>query len=364
MSTSNVNSGYGAGAPAGISFSRETAAPNNSVNASRLLVDVPTTNGDLVLQPKGTGAIIAELPTGTSAGGNKRGLNAIDIQIGRSNADEIASGQNSTCVGGWSNQAAGIYGVSIGGNRNRTQGQYDVAIGGTNIVTVSSASYTGTLASNNLTASAGSGYSYFFGANGHFGNATGLGGNYRLIVGSNLSAIASYNIVFGDNARSTAIHQRVYASGAFTNQGDCQNEGYLLRALTTNANITELLTDGSGSAGVYNRVGMRWGSDGFSGNQSANVAFAYEGLVIARRNGVASETAAWKIQGLIVKDATTVSFVGTPTLTQIGASTGATTWALSVTADTATNCLLVQATGETGKTIRWAAHINLVKVAG
>lgn len=252
--------------------------------------------------------------------------------------------------------------MAIGGSSNNiTVGASNSAVlVGTSNFLPSSANYIGLVVSSGVSCFAGCTYSYTFGS-GHYMH----GLSHQFAFGSANRAMRTCAVVLGANAVSLAHYTQTYASGAFASEGDCQNERYVLRAVTTNATTAELLSDGSGTANSQtNRVALQWGYDLGTSPKQSNVAFAYEGLVIARRNGGASETAAWKIQGLIVKDATTVSFVGTPTLTQIGASTGATSWALNVSADTGTNCLLIQGTGEAGKTIRWAANINLIRVAG
>ena len=91
--------------------------PNNSA-----------TNVDFVLQPKGTGAIIADQPAGTTAGGNKRGNGAVDLQMGRDNATQVASGLLSTIVGGYGNTASGDYSTAMG-YQTTASGEFATAIG-------------------------------------------------------------------------------------------------------------------------------------------------------------------------------------------------------------------------------------------
>lgn len=72
-----------------------------------------TANVSAVVQPKGTGAFQLALSDGTAAGGNNRGDYAVDLQINRSNADEVASGNNSFVAGSQS-KASGAASVAIG----------------------------------------------------------------------------------------------------------------------------------------------------------------------------------------------------------------------------------------------------------
>ena len=63
----------GNGAVTGFTASQNTSSPNDTVNASRLLVSASSTNADFVMQPKGTGGVLAQLPDSGTGGGNKRG---------------------------------------------------------------------------------------------------------------------------------------------------------------------------------------------------------------------------------------------------------------------------------------------------
>ena len=88
-----------------------------------------STNADLVIQPKGSGAIVAQLPDGTSTGGNKRGLNSVDLQTTRTNASQVASGRASFISSGERNTASGDYSSVLGGLSNIASGDYSTTIG-------------------------------------------------------------------------------------------------------------------------------------------------------------------------------------------------------------------------------------------
>lgn len=115
-STSGTLQLAGGGGITGFTSQISTAAPNATTNVSQLLVAVTTTNGDIALEPKGNGAILAQIPTSTTAGGDKRGTYAVDWQRTRST--------NSARV------ASGAYAVIGGGNNNRASNNYDVVAGG------------------------------------------------------------------------------------------------------------------------------------------------------------------------------------------------------------------------------------------
>jgi hypothetical protein len=73
------------------------------------------TNIPLVLQPKGTGALQAQLTDSTTAGGNARGANSTDFQTTRNAASQVASGTAAFLGSGFANAASGAYAALIGG---------------------------------------------------------------------------------------------------------------------------------------------------------------------------------------------------------------------------------------------------------
>jgi hypothetical protein len=87
------------------------------------------TNIPLVLQPKGTGALQAQLTDSTATGGNARGANAVDWQTSRASAGQVASGSLATVGGGYGNTASGVQSVIAGGTLNSVTGIYN-SIGG------------------------------------------------------------------------------------------------------------------------------------------------------------------------------------------------------------------------------------------
>jgi hypothetical protein len=97
------------------SFSSATQAtsswtPNNAA-----------TNINAAIRPKGTGAIVASIPDGTTVGGNSRGQYAVDLQITRSSSADRVAGGSYSFIGGGTNNGLGIapYSVIVGGQSNR-----------------------------------------------------------------------------------------------------------------------------------------------------------------------------------------------------------------------------------------------------
>jgi len=102
------------------------------------------TNIPLVLQPKGTGALQAQLTDSTATGGNARGANAVDWQTNRSAASQVASATGSVLVGGTNNVSSSSYSTVVGGYGDSATGsQSFVGSGENNTASGTSASVVG-----------------------------------------------------------------------------------------------------------------------------------------------------------------------------------------------------------------------------
>nr|QBK85421.1 MAG: hypothetical protein LCMAC101_00080 [Marseillevirus LCMAC101] len=90
------------------------------------------TNVGVALVPRGTGAVSLSAPDLLPAGGNCRGDYAVDLQIQRLSATQIASGVSSNIGGGTNNQAAGDNSHVSGGTAN-TASNIGASVGGGSI---------------------------------------------------------------------------------------------------------------------------------------------------------------------------------------------------------------------------------------
>jgi len=119
----------------GITNSAVVSGPINSTTQATAFIeaqDCTTTNLNLALVPKGTGALTANVPDGGTAGGNARGTNAVDWQMSRtSNAGgAVASGNFSVIGGGSNNISSGQYSTVSGGQDNVANVQWATVSGG------------------------------------------------------------------------------------------------------------------------------------------------------------------------------------------------------------------------------------------
>jgi hypothetical protein len=93
------------------------------------------TNVNAAIVPKGTGGVLADVPDGSSTGGNSRGIYAVDLQGIRTNASDVASGDYSTIPGGRRCTASGTYSFATG-FRGVASGNGSVAFGGSGAFSV------------------------------------------------------------------------------------------------------------------------------------------------------------------------------------------------------------------------------------
>jgi len=117
-----------AGGVTGFTSADNTSSPNNTVNVVSFTAASSSTNAGIAIVPKGTGSFSLAIPDGTTAGGDARGSYAIDLSLGRTNANRVASGSKSVGIG-YNTRANGQGGVAIAGAGNICQGSYGVALG-------------------------------------------------------------------------------------------------------------------------------------------------------------------------------------------------------------------------------------------
>jgi hypothetical protein len=98
--------------------------------------------------------------------------------------------------------------------------------------------------------------------------------------------------------------------------------------------------------------------------QSAKSARAFQIMVVALTE-TGSDAAYWKVEGLIKTgtSSTSMAFVGTPTITQVAATAGASTWSLGWKSWTyATDGWGLEATGAASTAIAWQATWIMAQV--
>jgi hypothetical protein len=304
---------------------------------------VTGTNAGMAVIPNGTGAFMLAVPTGSSAGGNARGAYAVDLQLQRGSAAQVASGANSFVVG-YENVASGQYAVAAGNNSNATNTN-SVAIGSGNIASGNAALALG----SSTTASAASASAIGFG--------TTASGSYSTVMGYNGTAAGEYSTVVG------AIGNDRTNTAAFVHGGGgsdgIQSEDHLLYFTTTGATAVRLTALGSGTATATNTVGVAFGAslfwiDFIAYDRTSGQVMTYTcgpGVIFQAAGGVST---------------TTFGTAGAPAFTA-GPFTSATAVlaaAPTVAADTTLGSFNISVTPPVANTATWhfAARVRLLSI--
>jgi hypothetical protein len=330
-----------------------SSAPNATVPVNSLTATGAATNIDAAIRPKGTGAILANIPDNTAAGGNKRGAGAVDLQLNRASASQVASGTNSF-VAGISCTASGNQGAAAIGDRNVSSGVFSFTSGALSTASnqastalgqqcTSSALYAFTVGVQNTA----SGQSSFAS-----GGESTASSQYSFTHGFKSAASGDSSFALGNHITTNSVtgrFSRGYALGAGSQaQGETQKSDFFLSVRTT-GNTATTVTVAGGAASTTNQVILL-----------NNSAYRFKGTIIGKQSG-STNVAAWDVDGIIVRGAnaaaTTLS-LGNVTLVQNTPAWGTPTLA----ADTTNGGLRVQVTGAAATNIQWTAAIETTEV--
>jgi hypothetical protein len=322
--------GDGTWAAAGLSNVTEavdTASPNATVPVVSLTATNAATNVDIALVPKGTGALLAQVPNSLASGGNKRGDNAVDFQTVRVNATSVASGANAIIIGGQRNTASGQYSFAGGWTSSATN-LYSFAYGnfasasGSNAISIGS----NTNASGNSSVALGTGT-----ASGQYAVVLGGGtasGMYSLAYGSGSNANGANSIAFGNSANARSVAQNMVR--AIKDFGSAQTAQYFLWGNINFGESTKDLTVGGTSTistttvpPVPNHTVHRFSAKAAAFKDSSGSA-------------TTSWAKSWAIEGLVARAGGAITLIGTPTVVvDFEADAGNTgSWVITVAAGT------------------------------
>ncbi len=339
---------------------QSTSSPNATVNVDSLTAVAPTANADFAIVPKGTGAIIAAIPDGTTVGGNKRGTGAVDLQMSRGASAWVASGNYSAVLGGQNGAATGTGALAFNGYatgnysinfqaalgvEGSATNTYAIAMGGR-----ANATGGGALAMglgwpwSPATASGDQSVAISAGGIASAARATALGGESPTANGVSSYAFGAKPHVFGITGRQ--VRGYYYSPGNIP--GDCQKSEFYLSNRTT-GNAATTLTVGAGAADTSNQVIL-----------SNNSAYRFKGTIIGKQSA-STNAAAWDIDGLIVRGANAASTVLNVSNVNLVQNTPA--WGTpTLAADTTNGGLRVQVIGAVGTNIQWTCIIDTTEV--
>jgi hypothetical protein len=166
--------------------------------------------------------------------------------------------------------------------------------------------------------------------------------------GQGANAAGEYSVAFGRYSNAPRMAQFAFAAGRFSTTGDRQASKWLISNSTTNATPTNLGFNGYSFGSNY--IGI-----------PNNTAVSFTGTIVARQQASGgTQSAAWKVEGLIRKESTnaSVTLLGA-TVTAISNVPG---WTLALSTDTSNGLLLVTATGAAATNIRWMGCLDTSEV--
>ena len=360
---------------------QSTTAPNATVYANSLTVVSAVANTDFAIVPKGTGGLLLAVPDNTATGGNKRGNNAIDLQMVRGANTQVASGTNAILIGnnctssgssavtiGRSTSNASIDSVAIGslntvsgganqgsvaiGYNNTTSGNGGVTLGSSN--TASFANSTAIGYNNTATTAQNTSIGYACNATGSapcvaMGYSATSSGQTSVSIGRSTIASGSYSLATGYGSNTYSIIGRwAHSPTLTTTTGENQKSTFVLWSRTSGNTPTALSAD-NGVAGASNQI-----------NLQNNNSIRFKGSIVARQTG-STNTSAWDIDGLIQRGANAASttlLVSNVILVQNTPAWGTPTLA----ANTTLGGLTINVTGVAATNIMWVATIDTTEV--
>lgn len=372
---------YSAGALVYFSEAQSTASPNATVNVDSLTAIATSTNADFVIKPKGTGAIIGNIPDDATLGGNKRGAKAIDLQLLRGSSNQVASGTSSALIGGENNRASGAQSIGLAGYNNVASNTYSVVTGlscissgigsfagGSSVTSAGENSFAfGLSAYTNAYAGIAIGAGAYASANhavsiGKANNATGDSsfgtGSTNVSSGENSFTANTLNtasgmssFVIGEFGSSFGVINRFVVSGRSNILGSSQLSRLPLGLRTTNDTPSALV------------IQYPYGTTPVASNQLTlqnNNSIRFKGTIIGRQSG-STNTSAWDIDGIIQRGtsaATTTLLISNVNVVQNTPTFGTPT----LTANTTLGCLTVTVIGVAATNIQWTCGIDTTEV--
>jgi hypothetical protein len=342
------------GALTNFTESVNSASPNGTIPVVRLIATNAAAGVDIALTPKGsTGSLLAQIPDSTSTGGNKRGNAAVDWQLTRSTAAQVASGTNATIGGGDLNTASGNQSTVAGGESNTANSLYATVGGGSGNTAGSRGTVVGGVSNtvSGLYAVAGGNTNTVAGTGAFSAGESNTGsGDDSFTVGKSNTADAQYSSAIGGNATTrTLIGAFARANGQRSALGDNQVRAVVLRAQTTSATGV-VATSNAGAAGTTNQICIPTGS-----------ALKFRAQVVLR--DTATSNAGWfDVSGGMKNSAGTVSIIGTTSVSAYQGDAGLNTSTVTVSADNTNKCVQFTNGGVAATTINWTVDVEAVEL--
>jgi hypothetical protein len=307
--------------------SRTVSVPNNVTPAHQFITSGAETNIDFVLKAKGNGAILNQIPDNLVSGGNKRGANAFDLQISRTNNTQVASASNSTILSSINSTVSGGNGAVIASTNGTASGAGAVAIAGSQNV-----------ASGTFAISAG--------------NNSVASGNFSAAFGERCTASGINSMAVGLFASTRGLNG-TFAHGSGGTLGAAQMGSMVVRRNASTATTITLSTDGAAPTSITTLT------------LPTDSAYVFDILLIGRGQdtfGHTDSAIGYTIFGMIRRgtSAASTALVGSPVITLLGADAVFSGTSVACSANLTLGSLSIDIT-TVAKNAQYVAHIRTVE---
>lgn len=296
-------------------------AETYNLDTARIQPNGAATDIGIVISPKGNGAIQASIRTDGASGGNVRGSNAIDLQMVRGAATQVAAANRSVIISGVNGTVtagatdAGMYSAGTGSSINAI-GTNSVIVGGTSqsvqntkcaIIggesNVASGNTSGAFCAVSGTVSAAS--SVILGA--LYSGASGYGST--VLGGTSNYAMATYSVTLGGENNNTQKPHTV-AMGSGANAQHSAGALVISGQYSTGRAQTQRFVVSNQTASSTAQVIM-FNTNGERPQILSNEAHAIKAVVVAKEyNFQTTHYGMWEIEALVTR------FTGQSTILQ------------------------------------------------
>ncbi len=291
----------------------------------------------------------------TAGRSNDIKANSTHSFIGGGDSNNVnASSRGSAIVGGEQNTISSQYNFIGAGRQNETIGEFSTVVGGLENETSMGYAFIGGGFDN-------SAKSYGVIGGGDQNNITQA---YSSILGGNNNTITSQNSAVGGGRENTASANYAAIAGGYKANadkygqyafaggskggfglGEAQFSKFIIANTTSNNTQTELFLNGSNA------------TERMTLNAGETWMFV---ATLAARDG--TDSCVFEIQGGIHRNGATTALIQTVTENFHKKTTGANTWDFTLEADDTNDALVAKVTGETSKTIKWVATVDVTCV--
>ncbi|HEX2866781.1 MAG TPA: hypothetical protein VHO03_07050 [Ignavibacteriales bacterium] len=278
--------------------------------------------------------------------GNERGTDSSDFQFVRNADTQVASGASSFIASGMNNTASGNCSFASGAD-NLASGQFSHSEGHYNTSSSTGSHSEGYFSTAGGVASHAEGQTCQ--ASGNSSHAEGYlataQGSYSHAEGAHTTALGSCSHAEGNGAIARLKGEHAGASGYINEYGDAQYTRLTLCGLTQDGNPSEIFL-----CPPSERIVLE-----------DNISAGFRAMIAAHAAANASDAAFIEIKGVVIRLSGAASVQLSPCIKNV-IWKASSSWDANFDADTLNGALRLKVSGESAKTVRWIAVVEMAKV--